>query len=287
MLGVNPVDTYIRSGVHPKLPNLPYIPGKDGAGVVHEVGSDVKDVKVGDRVYMFGSLSGSYAQYSLCNASHAFLLPDNVTFEKGACLGTPAFTAYRALFTKARAKPGDKVFIHGASGAVGLLAVQMARALDMEVVGTAGTETGVQAVLDAGATAAFNHRADNYIDSVRAVFPSGYNVCIEMLASTNLGVDLPLMAVNGRVAVVGSRGTVTINPRDMMTRELEVYGVTLFQSTPEDLAMAAKFINEHLASGALDPVVSQVLPLEEASVSHEEVISRQNLNAGNIVLVPE
>lgn len=150
--GVNPVDTYIRSGVYPKLPDLPYIPGKDAAGVVSEVGSDVKDIKVGDRVYVFGALTGSYAQFTLCNSSNTFKLPGNVSYEEGACLGTPAFTAFRALYNKARGQPGDVVFVHGASGGVGLMAVQMARAGGMRVVGTASSHEGMQVFSSASFT---------------------------------------------------------------------------------------------------------------------------------------
>lgn len=142
--GVNPVDTYIRSGVYPKLPVLPYVPGKDAAGVVESIGKDVRNVGVGDRVYVFGAISGSYAQYALCSDENTFILPNNISFEKGACLGTPAFTAYRALFEKARGRPGELVFVHGASGGVGLMAVQMARASGMRVVGTSGSIEGMK-----------------------------------------------------------------------------------------------------------------------------------------------
>jgi D-arabinose 1-dehydrogenase-like Zn-dependent alcohol dehydrogenase len=138
------VDTYIRAGLYAKLPALPYIPGKDAAGVVHSVGTNTKKFSVGDRVYIFGGVSGSYSQYSLCNAANVFHLPSTMTFEQGACLGTPAFTAYRALFEKAKSQPGETVFIHGASGAVGLAAIQLARAIGMRVVGTAGTNKGIQ-----------------------------------------------------------------------------------------------------------------------------------------------
>ena len=154
--GVNPVDTYIRSGVYPKLPSLPFTPGKDASGVVHSIGSDVKNVAVGDRVYIFGALTGSYAQYTLCGEENIFHLPANVSFEKGACLGTPAFTAFRALFDKARGRPGDLVFVHGATGGVGLIAVQLARASGMRVVGTAGSESGMR-VMDIPALLTYSH----------------------------------------------------------------------------------------------------------------------------------
>lgn len=142
--GVNPVDTYIRSGNYPVLPNLPYCPGKDGAGTIEAIVGNFKDLKVGDRVYICGARTGTYAQYCVCDARHVFKFPDNLSYAQGACLGVKAFTAFRALFDKAKAKPGEKVFIHGASGGVGLVATQIAKASGMTVIGTAGTPEGAK-----------------------------------------------------------------------------------------------------------------------------------------------
>jgi NADPH:quinone reductase len=124
------------------------------------------------------------------------------------------------------------------------------------------------------------------MDAIKERFPMGFDVCLEMLASSNLGKDLPLMGQNGRVAIVGSRGPVEINPRDMMSKELEVHGVALLQSTPKDLKRAASFVNACLKTGSVDPVVSLSLSLERASEAHKEVIARSNVRVGNIVLVP-
>jgi NADPH2:quinone reductase len=142
--GVNPVDTYIRSGQYQNKPVIPYIPGKDGAGIIYQIGDNVTKFKINERVYFLGSLSGSYAQYVRCDIKYVFHLPNEISFLQGACLGTPAFTAYRALFDKARGQPGDKVFIHGASGGVGMMALEMAKAMGMTVVGTAGTPEGIE-----------------------------------------------------------------------------------------------------------------------------------------------
>ncbi|CAE7526040.1 CRYZ, partial [Symbiodinium microadriaticum] len=265
---------------------LPFTPGKDAAGIVHSIGSDVKNVAVGDRVYIFGAITGSYAEYTLCSEENVFYLPDKVSFKKGACLGTPAFTAYRALFDKARGRPGDLVFVHGATGGVGLMAVQMARASGMRVVGTAGSEDGIEALLTAGAEAVYNHSDKSYVADIKTTYPNGFDICLEMLASSNLGIDLPLMAPKGRVAVIGSRGLVEINPRDLMSKELEVHGVALLQSTAADLKRAGSYINACLEQGTLDPQVSLLLPLEKANEAHVEVITRSKVRVGNIVLVP-
>src|SRR6185503_16327451 len=149
--GVNPVEAYIRAGTYPRKPNLPYTPGADGAGEVDTVGSDVKDFRHGDRVYVAGDNlavagSGSYAEYALCNPTMLHRLPAKVTFAQGAALGVPYGTAYRALFHRAQARAGETVLVHGATGGVGIAAVQLARAHGMTVIGTGGTERGLTLV---------------------------------------------------------------------------------------------------------------------------------------------
>src|SRR4030095_15675172 len=105
--GVNPVETYIRAGTYARLPELPYTPGNDGAGVVEQVGPDVTEFKPGDRVYTAGSLSGTYAEFALCKKEQVHPLSANVSFAQGAAMGTPYATAYRGLLQRAVAKPGE------------------------------------------------------------------------------------------------------------------------------------------------------------------------------------
>jgi NADPH:quinone reductase len=114
----------------------------------------------------------------------------------------------------------------------------------------------------------------------------GFDLCIEMLASTNLGIDLTLMSQNGRVVCVGSRGPVNINPRDIMSRELQISGVMLFASSSVELHRSSAFVDTLLRNGQLNPIVSLVLPLENAAEAHLEVIRRSRVTVGNIVLLP-
>jgi NADPH:quinone reductase len=107
-----------------------------------------------------------------------------------------------------------------------------------------------------------------------------------MLASTNLGTDLTLMSQNGRVIVVGSRGPVEINPRDLMSKELQVSGVMLFAASSVELHRTSSFLDALLKNGQINPLASLVLPLEEAPEAHREVIGRHRVSVGNIVLLP-
>lgn len=118
-------------------------------------------------MYLSGSLTGTCAEYALCDESQAHRLPDNTSMAQGACLGVPAYTAYRGLVQRCRAAKGESVLIHGASGAVGLVAVQLAMAAGCSaVVGTAGTEAGMEAIRAAGAHAVC-HRQEGYLQAAK------------------------------------------------------------------------------------------------------------------------
>ena len=218
--GVNPVDTYIRQGTYAIEPDLPYTPGIDAAGTIESVGAGVENVAVGDRVYAAGTLSGAYAEHALCNASQVHPLPDNVSFAQGAGIFIPYATAYRGLFQRARAVAGEVVLVHGSSGGVGTAAVQLARAAGLTVIGTCGSDRGQALVAEQGAHHVLDHHDPNYLQQVMDLTDGrGVDVILEMLANVNLGNDLSLLAREGRVVVIGSRGTVEINPRDAMARD--------------------------------------------------------------------
>ena len=283
-VGVNPVETYIRSGAYASLPELPFTPGADGAGVIESVGEGVRRFSVGDRVYLAGSISGSYAEMSLCTEAQIHLLPDPVSFSQGAALGVPYATAYRSLFQRAQAKAGESVLVHGATGGVGLASVQLARAHGLTVIGTGGTPEGRDLVAREGAHHVVDHRSDGYLDEILQLTEGrGVDLVLEMLANVNLGKDLTLLAHGGRVVVIGSRGTVEINPRDTMSREASIIGMHVLKASPEELASLYAGISAGLENETLHPVVAKELPLEQAPRAHEEVLAAGAL--GKIVLV--
>jgi len=278
--GVNPVDTYIRSGTYGALPETPFVTGKDGAGIVEEVGIQVADVKPGDRVW-FAFSNGSYAEY--CTTTSAFQLPSKINFEQGASLGTPYCTAHRALFDKAKVKPGDQILIHGASGAVGLAAIQLARSAGCTVIGTAGTEDGLKLIKEMGVEFAANHRAADYQQILSEKYPKGFNVILEMLANVNLQRDLELVAVKGTIVVIGSRGPIEIQPRLTMMKECIVTGMALQSASKEELAQSAKEINDGIEKGVIKPVVAKRFPLDKAGDAQREVIENKG-TVGKIVI---
>lgn len=284
-VGVNPVDTYIRTGTHAVRPSLPYTPGHDAAGEVEAVGEGVSRVRVGERVYVAGSVSGTYAELVLCEEHHVHALPERVSFAQGACVGTPYATAYRALFQRARAVAGETLLVHGASGGVGTAAVQLARAAGLRVVGTGGTERGRRLVELHGAHHVLDHHAPDYLERLSSLTGGrGVDVIIEMLANVNLDRDLGAVARGGRIVVVGSRGTVEINPRAAMSREASVLGMMLFNASERERESIHAGVVAGLENGTLQPVVGRELPLGEAARAHEEVLAPGAY--GNMVLLP-
>ncbi len=283
--GVNPVDTYLRSGVYPKLPPLPYTPGKDSAGVVEAVGTDVREFKPGDRVYTSGSLTGTYAEFTLCEERDAALLPDNISFEQGAGIWTPYATAFRALFQKAGAKPGETVLIHGASGGVGLAAVQWAKTRDIAVIGTASSAEGLDLIRANGADAAFDHSDEKHLDAIlEYTGGDGVDVIIEMLANENLERDFKALAMFGRIVIVGNRGSLQFTPRLAMSKDATIYGLSLFNYSDADRREIRDAVFNGLSDGLLKPIVNRTFALEDAPAAHKAVIETKA--AGKIVLVP-
>jgi NADPH2:quinone reductase len=284
-VGVNPVDSYIRAGTYYLKPPLPYTPGMDAAGTVEAVGEGVESVAVGERVYVGGTLSGAYAAQALCGASQVHRLPERVSFAQGASVNVPYATAYRALYNRAHGQPGETLLVHGASGGVGIAAVQMARAGGLTVIGTAGTEKGRKLVLEQGAHHVVDHRKEGYLEEIMALTKGrGVNVILEMLANVNLAKDLTLLALRGRVVVIGNRGSIEINPRATMQRDLSILGLTLLNATKEELVGIHAALVAGLESGTLNPVVGREMPLADAPLAHRAVMDPGAY--GKIVLIP-
>jgi NADPH2:quinone reductase len=282
--GVNPVDTYLRSGRYPRKPTLPYTPGLDAAGTVESVGEHVVSVSVGTRVHISGTITGAYAEQTLCRESDVHPLPQHMSYSEGASNSTYA-TAYRALFHFARATPGETVLIHGATGGTGIAAVQLARAAGLKVIGTGGTAKGREMSIQQGAHHMLDHGTPDYLDHLLTITGGhGVDILLEMLANVNLDRDLRVLAPRGRVVVVGSRGRIEIDPRDLMNRDATILGMLLY-NTPED---EAAVIQSALAAGfenrTLRPVVRMEIPLAEAQSAHHKVMEPGA--CGKIILTP-
>ena len=283
-VGGNPVDVYIATGNYGQRP-LPYTPGSDAAGTVEALGDGVSGLEIGQRVYTAGTLTGAYAEKTLCRPSQLQPLPERLSFAQGAAIHVPYYTAYYSLHLKANAKPGETVLVHGASGGVGLAAVQIARASGLTVIGTAGSDKGKAAVSEAGADHVLDHTQSGYLDEVKALTNGkGPNSILEMLANVNLAKDLGVVAQNGRVVVIGSRGPIEIDARLTMQRNSSILGMSLMNATEADLVQLHAALGAGFANGTLVPIIAREFPLSDASAAHKAIM--QPGAYGKIVLVP-
>ncbi len=227
----------------------------------------------GDRVYTHGTISGAYAELILCSQNQVNLLPHNISFNQGAALGVPYATAYFALFNRGQAIPGETLLVHGGSGGVGIAAIQIARAHGLTVIGTGGTPKGRELILKEGAHHVLDHSAPDYLDQLMKLTDGkGVNLILEMMANVNLGKDLKVLSTRGRVVVVGSRGPVQIDPRDTMSRNADIRGMSLLYATEQEVAAVHAALGAGLENGSLRPVIGKEIPLTEAARAQEEVM---------------
>ncbi len=281
--GVNPVDTYIRSGTYAQKPELPYTPGKDGAGIVEKVGGAVTKFKAGDRVLTADAGSGTYAEYALFAEKHLIELPGNISFEQGAGVFVPFATAFRALFQKAHGVTGETVLIHGASGGVGIAAIQFAKHAGLKVIGTASSKDGKKLVKEQGADYVLDHSDANYLDEILKITNGkGVEIILEMLANVNLQKDFEVLARFGRVSIIGNRGSLEFNPRAIMGKDASVFGLSLFNAPDDEMQEIHAAIFDGLSAGYLKPIVGKTFPLEKAVEAHRAVIEEKAF--GKIVL---
>tara|TARA_R110001583_G_scaffold28426_2_gene100885 strand:- start:21189 stop:22136 length:948 start_codon:yes stop_codon:yes gene_type:complete len=278
--GVNPVDTYIAAGTNNYTTTFPHTPGKDAAGVIVALGTNVEGFQIGQRVYCAGTITGANAELALANPTQVFPLSDALSFEQGACLGTPYSTAWRSLFVRANCQPSDTILIHGASGGVGLAALQLAKAAGCKVFASAGSEQGIALLQAAGADVVVNHHDPEHYQQLQQAGP--IDIILEMLANENLGDDLPLLNKEGRVVVIGSRGTVEINPRDLMAKDACIMGMALAHATPSELIKIHQSLFDGAEKGFIKPVIAKSFALSDTSLAHKAVM--ESGATGNIVI---
>lgn len=284
-VGINPVETYLREGTYRILPQLPYIPGRDCAGIVETIGSKVTSFQPGDPVFCDTMKKGAYAQYY--SIAEEFVLPlgKHLTFSQGAAVGVGYRTAYRALFERAKVDSGERILIRGASGGVGLPCLEMAKLHGCFVVATASSFRGQNQCCLKGADAVFGHNID--LETVQRLTNGDmFDVIIEMLANKNLDSDLQLLGRGGRIVVVGNRGRTEINPRDLMMKETSIIGMLGGPKNDLETRRYRSYLKIQILNGNLSPTVGSLYPFFQAPRTHNEVIKHTKGTTGKIVLCP-
>lgn len=294
-VAVNPIDTYIRNGANYWPLPQPFILGADFAGTIDQVGSDVTDLKPGDRVWgsnqgLMGR-QGSFAEYAAVDAHYCYPTPNEVSDEAAAASALVGITAHLGLFQRAQLKAGETIFINGGSGGVGSVVVQMAKAVGAKVIATAGCAEKIAAVQGLGADVVLNYKTDDIAAAVQSFSPGGVNVYWETTREPDFEKIVPLLAERGRILLMAGRDAKPAFPvGPFYVKGCSLLGFVMFKATPAEQRVCAADIRRWLANGMLKPHIGKVLPLSQAAEAHrlqeENTLRKSNTLSGKIVLKP-
>ncbi|MAQ91173.1 MAG: quinone oxidoreductase [Rhodopirellula sp.] len=294
-VSLNPVDTYIRNGANYwELPN-PFVVGCDLAGTVEAIGDEVTRFQVGDRVWgtnqgLLGR-QGTFAEYCSVDQEWLYGTPDDVSDNDAAACSLVGVTAHLGLFRDARIQAGETIFVHGGTGGVGAMVLQMAKAAGARVIATAGSEEKAERCRQLGADVVINYKTENELEAILAAAPEGVDVFWETLREPNLEDIVSVMKERGRIVIMAGRDARPDFPvGPFYVKCLQLFGFVMFKASADELRACSEDINHWLSSGALKAQISQVLPLSEAANAHQlqedNTLGMQGSIAGKIVLTP-
>ena len=294
-VSLNPVDTYIRNGANYwELPN-PFVVGCDLAGTVEAIGDEVTQFQVGDRVWgtnqgLLGR-QGTFAEYCSVDQEWLYGTPDDVSDNDAAACSLVGVTAHLGLFRDARIQAGETIFVHGGTGGVGAMVLQMAKAAGARVIATAGSEEKAERCRQLGADVVINYKTENELEAILAAAPEGVDVFWETLREPNLEDIVSVMKERGRIVIMAGRDARPDFPvGPFYVKCLQLFGFVMFKASADELRACSEDINRWLSSGALKAQISQVLPLSEAANAHQlqedNTLGMQGSIAGKIVLTP-
>lgn len=294
-VSVNPIDTYIRAGMVPMNIPFPYIIGCDLAGIVEEIGPDVKKFKKGDRVWgsnqgLLGR-QGTFAEFATVNEDWLYPLPQNVSFEDAAAIALVGITAHLGLFRDAQIKTGETIFVNGGSGAVGSVVVQMAKIAGATVLASAGSEEKMEICRKLGADYVFNYKTQDLNKEIKNVLPQGVNIWWETSREPDFDKIVPSLSPRGRIIIMAGREARPQFPvGPFYVKDCKMFGFAMFNAPPEEQSICARDINRWLTEGKLKPLIDRVLPLSEAVQAHrlqeENTLGKKGILKGKIVLKP-
>ena len=292
-VSVNPIDTYIRSGVIAfELPQ-PFIIGCDAAGVVEAVGDGVHHFSVGDRVWCTNQgllgRQGTFAEKIAVSEDWCFPLPEKVSFQDAAACALVAVTAHLGLYREALLQAGETLLVIGGSGGVGSMVVQMGKATGARVIATAGSDEKCDRVRALGADVVINYNTESIEEVVKREAPKGVNVFWETRREPDFDMAVELMAGRGRMVLMAGRDAQALFPvGPFYVKECSLHGFVMFKATPVEMRAAADDINHWLASGKLKANIATTMPLDQAVEAHrmQEAATIQGSGelAGKIVL---
>lgn len=294
-VAVNPVDTYIRNGANYWTLPKPFIIGCDLAGVVEAVGPGVRRYRAGDRVWSTNQgllgRQGTFAEYCAVDEDWVYAIPEGVEDESAAACALVGVTAHLGLFRDARLQPGETLFVHGGTGGVGSMVVQMAKAAGARVIATGGSDEKTVACRELGADLAINYKTEDVAQRVKQYASEGVNLFWETLREPNFDEIVGMLAERGRIVLMAGRDARPPFPvGPFYVKNCSLFGVVMFKATATEMRAAAEGINQWLAEGKLRAQIGRVLPLSEAAAAHrlqeKNTLEKEGTLAGKIVLKP-
>jgi NADPH:quinone reductase len=285
--GVNFVDVYYREGRYPT--SLPFVPGMEAAGTVTRVGSEVTNLKPGDRVAYTGVL-GSYAEYAGVPAAVLVRIPETLDFNQAAAAMLQGMTAQYLSHSTYPLKHGETTLIHAAAGGVGRLLVQMAKHLGARVIATAGSEEKVRLAIQAGADECINYStADFEAETRRLTDGKGVHVVYDGVGKATFDKDLNILRQRGYLVLFGASSG-AVPPFDLIKLShkgsLFITRPTLahYTSTREELEQRSGEVLEMISKGKLEIRIHATYPLEQAEQAHRDLEGRKT--TGKLLLIP-
>jgi len=284
--GINPADLVRLSG-RLGSPPLPYIPGTDVCGEVESLGAGVSNLKRGQRV--FGrALTGGYAEKTCLAAEEAVPLPANLSFDEGAAIPIPFYTAYHGLHNKAAMKSGESVLVSAGGGGVGVAAIQLARLAGARVITTVGSREKAERVAALGAHVAVNYKEQDFVAEVQKFTDNkGIDVIIENVAADNLAKDFLAAALRARIVVIGTgtgkAGDASFPVFAALMKDVTMLGMSLINAGAAITEMA-RVLSGLFSEGKLKAVVSKSYPLADAPQALADLVAAKVF--GKLVLTP-
>lgn len=294
-VSVNPVDTYIRSGmVQMDLP-MPFVIGCDVAGIVEAVGPNATKFRVGDRVWgsnqgLLGR-QGTFSELVAMDEQWLYPIPHGVPEKAAAACALVGITAHLGLFRHAQLKKGETVFVNGGSGGVGSMVIQMAKIAGARVVTTAGNQDKMEVCKELGADLVLNYRTDDVATELSRYAPAGVHVWWETIRNPDFDLAVNALAARGRMILMAGREARPAFPvGPFYVKECSLHGFVMFKAKPDEQEVCARDINRWLSNKELKPLIDRVMRLEDAAQAHalqeDATIHGKTRLKGKIILEP-
>lgn len=288
---LNRADLLQRRGFYPAPEGFPQdIPGMEFAGEVAEIGTDVRALKIGDRVFGITG-GGAQAEFIVANENELAIIPENLNWTEAAAIPEAFITAHDALFTQARLQMGESVLIHAAGSGVGLAAVQLVKAIGARSYGTSRTESKLERAKEFGLdkSIAVENEPQRFVESVKEwTNGKGVNVILDLVGGNYFSANLDSLSLKGRLLLVGTTAGVKaeLDFSKVMRKRLTIIGTVLRARSNEEKATATRLFANHvvplLENKIVKPVIDRVFELKDIRAAHERLESNESF--GKIVI---